>query len=276
MLAALRVKAECAFSQLKNTGLGQRRCLAVHLCYRRFTSKLLTPVKYLLLALLTAATAGSTALAQTKQSRTPGTFQRVQVGGGIDLYLTQGSSTSVVVEADNEVLSHLKTEVKGNALVIGWEKGYSLKNMFKNKGPVKVHVTAPRLDGLDASGGSDVYGQSTLKADSFQLTASGGSDITLALNTKTLTANASGGSDLRLSGRTERQTVSVSGGADYKAFGLHSTTAEVDASGAADANINVDGELSASVSGAADLRYKGNARVLKSQSSGGGSIQRAN
>ncbi|GAA4348115.1 head GIN domain-containing protein [Hymenobacter saemangeumensis] len=230
--------------------------------------------RFSLVLLTLLATAGTT-LAQTKQSRTPGSFRAVEAGGGIDVFLAQGPSTAVVVEADNDVQRHLITEVKGGTLVINWEKGYSWKNLLSSNRKANVYVTAPQLEAVTASGGSDVRGQSPIKATSFRVTASGGSDVTLTLNASTLSGTASGGSDLRLDGRVERQTVSVSGGADYLAFGLQSKAAVITASGGADANVSVDDELSATASGGSDVRYKGQARVLKSNASGGSSVRRA-
>ena len=225
--------------------------------------------------LLLLALVATYAQAQVKQTRPVGSFQTIQAGGGIDVILTQGATTSVVVEADKDVQSRLRTEVKGNALVIGWESGFTWKDLLSNKRKASVYVTCPRLEGLSASGGSDVHGQSPFKAENFKVEASGGSDVTLTLEANTLTGSASGGADLRLTGRVQRQRVSVSGGSDYHGFGLHSTTADISASGGADANVSVDGELSATASGGSDVRYKGNARAIKSNASGGGSIHRA-
>jgi hypothetical protein len=233
-------------------------------------------MKNLFLFLLLAAINTTGVQAQVKQSRQLAGFQMVQAGGGIDVFLTQGNTTSVVVEADNDLQGHVTTEVKGGTLVIGWESGFSWKNLLSSKRKASVYVTCPRLEGLTVSGGSDARGQSTFQADKFAVTASGGSDVTLTLNAKTLTSNASGGSDLRLAGRVERQVVTVSGGSDYHAFGLQSTTAEVTANGGSDASVSVDGELKSTATGGSDLRYKGNARLVSSHSSGGGSVRRAN
>ena len=215
-----------------------------------------------------------TAQAQVKQPRKLANFQVVSSSGGIDVVLTQGPGTSVVVEASDEAQAHVVTEVSGGTLKIGWEQDYSWRSLLSSKRRVNVYVTCPRLSGLVLTGGSDAKGLSAFSADEFRIQASGGSDVKLTLNAKSLTIQASGGSDVDLAGRVERQKVSVSGGSDYNAFALQSTTATVDASGGSDASVSVDGELSSNASGGSDVRYKGRARVASSHS-GGGSVRRA-
>jgi hypothetical protein len=190
--------------------------------------------------------------------------------------LTQGAGTAVVVEASDEAQAHLVAKAEGGTLKIGWESGFSWKNLLGSSRHANVYVTCPRLTGLSVSGGADAKSLSTFSADDFRIQASGGSDVKLSLTAKTLTCLASGGSDVDLSGRVERQTVDISGGSDYNAFGLRSTTATVRASGGSDASLTVDGELAASADGGSDVHYKGNARVSNASHSGGSSVRRVN
>ncbi|WP_310394382.1 head GIN domain-containing protein [Hymenobacter sp.] len=231
-------------------------------------------MKTMILLAGAALFASCTAQAQVKQPRQLADFQTISASGGIDVYLTQGSTTSVVVEAAPEAQAHVMTEVRGGTLSIGWERDYSWRSLLGSKRQVNVYVTCPRLAGLALSGGSDAKGQSNFSADDFKIEASGGSDVKLSLNAKSLTIGASGGSDVSLAGRVERQTVDVSGGSDYNAFDLRSTAARVQASGGSDVNVSVDGELASSASGGSDVRYKGSARVVSANSGGGGSVRR--
>lgn len=227
--------------------------------------------------LLTTAAALSLATgaaqAQERQPRPVGEFQQVASSGGIDVYLTQGPTAAVVVEAAPEALPHIVTEVQNGALSIHWEQNYSLRGLSYKLRNAKVYITAPRLSGLTLSGGADGHGQTPILADDFRIETSGGSDVTLTLQAKTLRANASGGSDLTLSGQVERQELSLSGGSDYHGFGLQSTTATIEASGGADADAWVEGELAASASGGSDLRYKGAGRVTSVRASGSSGVR---
>ena len=213
-------------------------------------------------SLATAALVGLSSCSSVaqQQQRTVGSFQMVKASGAINLYVRQGATTKVEVDAAPEVLESIKTEVKGNTLHVYRDKVFSLTGMLRNK-PVKVYITTPQLSGIEVSGASDVKGETPITADAFRINASGASDVTLTLNAKSLTTNASGASDIRLDGRVERQQVDISGSSDYRASDLRSSKANVQASGASDAYVFVDDELQANSSGASDVHNKGKART---------------
>ncbi|MBD2766937.1 DUF2807 domain-containing protein [Hymenobacter sp. BT664] len=218
------------------------------------------------------AVTACTAEAQVKQPRQLNDFQVVSSSGGIDVFLTSGPTTSVVVEAAPQAQAHVVTEVKNGTLTIGWERNYSWRNLLSAARKVNVYITCPRLMGLALSGGSDAKSESNFTAEEFHINASGGSDVKMALTAKSLKVEASGGSDVSLSGRVERQHVVVSGGSDYKAYALPSSTTKVDASGGSDVYVTVSGELSSSASGGSDVHYKGNAHLANSGTSGGSGV----
>lgn len=191
------------------------------------------------------------------QLRPVGSFEQVRASGAINVVLRQGPA-EVRVEATPEVLAKVRTEVEGTTLKIYREKSGTFS--FGKTEKVTVYVTSPRLSGVEVSGASDVKGASPIAAEQFSIKASGASDVTLQLTAQQLSAHASGASDIRLTGRVERQQVHVSGASDYRAYELKSQTAQVEASGASDAFVYVDGELNAHTSGASDVHYKGKGR----------------
>lgn len=209
---------------------------------------------------LVGLSACSTSEAQQVQARQVSSFEAVQASGAVNIYLRQGATTEVKVDAAPELLEYIKTEVSGNTLRIYRDKKFSLSELMRSK-PVKVYVTSPKFEGIEVSGACDVKGETPIKADDFRINASGASDVTLTLNARSVSTDASGASDIRLDGRVERQRVQISGSSDYRAADLRSDKADVDASGASDAYVFVDEELSSRSSGASDVRNKGKARV---------------
>ena len=210
------------------------------------------------LAVAAAFSVVSVMTGQAQQLRSVGAFEKIKTSGACDVVLTQGSTTEVKVQADASIEKYIKTEVENGTLVIYREKNAPFQLMNNKK--VTVYVTCPRLTGVETSGASDLKTESTFQADDFTIKASGASDVTLRLDAKNLTVNASGASDVRLAGRVERQQVQISGSSDYRASDLQSQTANVRASGASDAYVSVDGELSAQASGASDVHNKGKGR----------------
>lgn len=216
--------------------------------------------------LATAVIVGFTSLAaraQEKQDRVVAAFEQLQVSGAVNVVLQQGPTTQVQVEAPADLRDRVITEVKDGKLLVRHQWSRKDKWDGRKANRVFVYVTCPRLSGLSVSGASDVKGQGAFTADDFTIEASGASDVVLELTAKQLKATASGASDIRLTGRVERQQVRVSGASDYRAYELQSQTANVQASGASDAYLRVEGELVAQTSGASDVHYKGSAKLVR-------------
>jgi hypothetical protein len=203
----------------------------------------------------------ATLAAQAQQLRQVNAFQKLRASGACNVVLTKGPETQVKVVADSDVEKYIKTEVQNGTLLVYRDKD-APSQLFSNK-KVTVYVTCPSLTSVETSGASDIKSESTFAADNFTIKASGASDVTLRLDAKMLTVQASGASDIRLSGHAERQQVNISGSSDYRASDLQSRKADVQASGASDAYVYVDDELSARSSGASDVRNKGKARATR-------------
>jgi len=198
-------------------------------------------------------------------------FNGLSVSSGIDLYLTQGSNESLTIKGRNEVIENVIVEQKGSDITIKYKSGINWSSLFKNQS-IKVYVSFKTLKRLTASGGSDVYTQNPLKTDELSVSASGGSDLKLALTCKDLSLAISGGSDAELKGSGENFKLTASGGSDVHAFGFPVNYAKATISGGSDANIYVNKALEASASGGSDLNYKGNASVKKLSNSKSGDI----
>lgn len=213
--------------------------------------------------------------AHSQQSKTLAltNFQGVSVASGIDLYLTQGNSENIKVTAHEDLIDNVIVEKEGDQLKIRYKNNISWGRIMKGQS-IKVYVTYKKLTSINASGGSDVYTQNTIKTNSLSATASGGSDLKLSIATQELVVQTSGGSDVELKGTAVNMTAQASGGSDIDALELLVEYAKVSASGGSDANINVSKGLEVSASGGSDVNYKGNASVNKTSSSKSGDVKK--
>ena len=226
------------------------------------------------LSLLLIALISSTSifvLAQDSKSVTIKNFNALTVNSGIDLYITQSVSESLTIKGRNDMIENVIVEQNGSDIAIKYKSGMNWSNLFKNQS-IKVYVSYRTLKRLTASGGSDVYTQNALKTDMLSLSASGGSDLKLALICKDLSLSISGGSDAELTGSGENFKLTASGGSDVNCFGFAVNYAKVVVSGGSDANLYVNKILEASSTGGSDVNYKGNASLKKMNNSKSGDI----
>jgi hypothetical protein len=216
------------------------------------------------------------AIAQKRINKEFSDFTSIKVGGGVDLYLTQGNVESIEIEVQKEsTLENLVVEKEGKTLVIRLENSKK-GSWFKsgNTAKVKAFVAFKELEQIKAGGGSDVFNTGILEFKNLHLSASGGSDVKLSLKANELTVKASGGSDVILEGYAAYFNGEASGGSDIKGAGFETEVSDVKCSGGSDIHIKVNRELNATASGGSDVMYYGTPEKLSTRTSGGSDIKR--
>jgi hypothetical protein len=209
------------------------------------------------------------------EKRSVSGFHAIEIGSGIDLYLSQGDEGVAVSASDLQDRAKIKTEVVNGVLKIYYD--YDRKIVIKiNSGRknMKAYVSFKTLDKLHAGGGCDVSVDGMIKAANLDINISGGSDFVGKVEATDLKARASGGSDMHISGSAKNLTVDASGGSDVKGFELSVETCNAEASGGSDIQISASKELNINTSGGSDVHYKGSAVIKDIKTSGGGSVKK--
>src|SRR5258708_13263524 len=186
-------------------------------------------------------------------------FHAIRIANGIDLDLSQGEEAVAVSASSVSDRDKIITEVENGVLQIHLpEEGLHWGSWGDRK--LKAYISARQLDALKASGGSDVYIESSIRADKLDLSLSGGSDLKGKMTVGELSIVQSGGSDIYLGGEVTRLSVHASGGSDFHGYDLIAGDCHVEASGGSDIQITANKELSVSASGGIVVFYKGNAQ----------------
>ncbi len=200
------------------------------------------------------------------EERSVSGFDGIEVGGAFDIYITQGNTEALKIEAESNLMEYIKTNVLGGKLSIS-----SKENLNPTKS-IKLYITIKDLKDLEISGACDLYSENTLKLDDLDLEVSGAADVKLDIELNKLEADFSGASDIQLAGKAGELRIDISGAGDLNALELEAEVVKIDISGAASAKVYAKTNLDVDVSGAATVKYKGNPQV-NSDVSGAGSIK---
>ncbi|GAB3888313.1 hypothetical protein GCM10028825_20840 [Spirosoma agri] len=211
-----------------------------------------------------------------KKDRSVSGFTSLSVSSGIDVYLTQGGSEKLSLEAKGIDEEDVKSEIKNGVLKLYIDRKGVMNWSFGRSSYVKAYLTFRQLTNLQASGGADVFGQGRLSFNDLNLEASGGSDVKLDLKADDLNVSASGGADAILEGSARSLNAKGSGGADLDARELTVEVCNASSSGGSDVYVNATKELSMKASGGSDIYYYGSAKVLSKSESGGSDIKHKN
>lgn len=203
------------------------------------------------------------------KSRDISGFSGVHISSGIDVYLSEGNSFEVTVEADENLHEVILTEVSGDLLVVKTDH-VSIRNA-KSK---KVHVTLPKLNVLKISSAGDCEGQTPFHCDDLRISISSAGNLTLEVDAREIDLDISSSGDARLAGSADIFNAGLSSAGDLNAFDLIAAKVDVDVSSAGDARVHATEELSMNASSAGNIFYMGDAKILHSRSSSAGDIIR--
>lgn len=192
-------------------------------------------------------------------------FDKVDVSGAIDVIVNIGNKSEVVIEADSAVMPYIVTEVKDRELKIYNKDIIGFYNFKNNK--ILVTITTPSILELESSGACDVT-INDLKTDMFKVSLSGTCDLIGSFECNVLDLEASGSSDSKLRGKVKDCNIELSGASDIKAFDLEVDNLKIEGSGSSNVEITVQNSLDVELSGASELRYKGEPKYIKTDMSG--------
>ncbi len=193
-------------------------------------------------------------------------FDAIKVQQGINLFLTQGNSTELNVEADDNIMDLLITEVKNNELKIYFEK-----NVYRAKAR-NVYLTTSTISKIRTSSGASVKSENTLQVNTLDLDSSSGSSIKVYVSADKVISSTSSGADIDIYGKTNTFSASASSGSSIDADKLESVDAYAKASSGANIDVNVSGKLTAKASSGGDIDYEGDPINVDKDTSSGGSV----
>jgi hypothetical protein len=196
-------------------------------------------------------------------------FSRLQVASAFEVTVSLGGQPSLTLHIDDNLDRHVNVGVDGDTLHIGLRRGTSVSDAT-----LQAAVTAPSLARIQGSGSSRILLQNPPAGDDLEVELSGASRLDGAAELRSMTAGLSGASELTLSGRVGSVSASASGASHLALERLEIDALEVELSGASNAEVLVRRTISASLSGASSLRYRGSPTLTRQDTSGGSSIAR--
>lgn len=216
----------------------------------------------------------ATALAKADtQDRHLTGFNAVSVAGSYDVFITQGSTESVKVDAPANVIDKILTEVQGGVLRIYTKEGTNWNWNTGNKKMI-IYVSIKDIKSVSLAGSGDVVFKDGLRAPSLKIKLTGSGDISGKVEVKNLESSIGGSGDITLSGRADNSVVSVVGSGDFTGENLVTVNTQVKVAGSGDATVNANDKIDASVVGSGDVRYTGAAKNVSSSKAGSGSVSR--
>jgi hypothetical protein len=231
--------------------------------------------KYILAAFLVClAVAASGCITQgtgsgnvTTQNKSIQGVNQVSLDGIGTLILKQGNQESLTIEAEDNIIPHIQSNVNGNKLSLSYD--YNMPAPTKT---VKFYLTVKDLSSISISGAVK-FETSDFKTQSLVISTSGYSEGSMSgLIINKLTVIISGAGKMNMAGTATDQTITISGGGDYQAKDLKSQNTTITINGAGEGTLNVSNILNVVIDGSGDISYIGNPQVSQ-QINGTGTVK---
>ncbi len=180
----------------------------------------------------------------------------IQLSIAADVFLTQGKTQKVEIEAQQNVIDNIKKEVRNGSWNIEYEKN------VKNAKDVRIYITLATIEDIVLSGSGSITTKGKFKdLDDVDIAMSGSGEIRFEADAEEVDLAMSGSGDVNLSGSGESLDIAISGSGDVNALSFSVEECAVAVSGSGDVAVNVSGELNVAVSGSGDVKYKGDAKI---------------
>ncbi|MCE1253282.1 MAG: DUF2807 domain-containing protein [Anaerolineae bacterium] len=198
-------------------------------------------------------------------------FDAVDMAEAAQVIITQGEPQSVRVEADDNLIQYIRTEVRGHTLHI-YKDPMDVLSINTRRSP-RIYITVKNVSALKLSGSGSISSEK-IQSDDLNLDLSGSGDINLnGLNAASLDVDISGSGSCELEGKVNHQSIHLSGSGRYLASQLDSRNTQIDISGSGKADVLTKETLDMHVSGSGDILYSGNPDKVTQDITGSGKVR---
>jgi hypothetical protein len=190
-------------------------------------------------------------------------IESISIGSSMNLIIDQTGSESIRIEAAENIIPDIITEVVKGELQI------SLKPIgFIGIRPINCYVSVKDLNAIRVSSSATLKCDN-LNTENLSVEMASSSKGTLTVDVTNLDLKIASSANLTISGKANSQTIIVNSSGKLDAFNLASKDCKIEVNSSGSANINVSENLDAKVNSSARLNYKGSPKVNSDVSSSG-------
>lgn len=202
------------------------------------------------------------------ETRKTGEFTKLEISGGFNVTLKQDSSQSLTINADDNLLEYIQTDVSGSTLEIKNKRNICGSN------EITLVVGVRNLEALKASGGIEVKSDGRINTKDLEMQLAGATKIELDLSATNVRAKGSGATELDLRGQAASADVRLTGSGKINALDFVVGRYNLETTGASECNINVLNELNVHSTGASEVKYRGTPSTVNTDKTGAASVKK--
>jgi hypothetical protein len=175
-------------------------------------------------------------------------FKAIDTNGAYEVDVTCQKPARFEIEADDNILPLIKTEVRDGILFVTSDESY------RSSRSVSLRISVPELVAFSSRGAGKV-----------NVTDASGDDLKI---------ESRGAASVEAAGTVKNLTISSTGAGDIKTGNLRTQNATVQVTGAASVDVYATDQLDVTVSGVGSVNYSGNPKKVNKNVTGFGSVNK--
>jgi predicted small secreted protein len=192
----------------------------------------------------------------TTESRQVSGFNAVRLDGAGKLVVTQGDTESLTIEAEDNIISDLKSTVQGNTLVLGIQESFWHKAILPTRA-ITYTLTVKDLNKVTFNGAGDLE-MDELNTSSVDITINGAGQASInTLNADSVAVQISGTGNVQLAGEVNQSKLNIDGAGNVQAGDLKTANTTVIVNGLGNGTVWATNSLDVTINGGGTLGYYG-------------------
>ena len=188
-------------------------------------------------------------------------FSELKVSGVFSLYLEQGNTESVKIEADDNFQPLFEVKNEGSKLVIKMQDHINLKTKKGSKG-MKVYITFKSLKSMELSTVGNISAEKKLSFNDLEIKNNSVGSINLNLTAKSIHIRNESVGTVMLTGSADEAIIKNNGVGSLKAYDFVVQKMEINNEGIGSAEVNAEKELKVKDSFLGKVSNKGAAKRI--------------
>jgi hypothetical protein len=182
-------------------------------------------------------------------------FTQIDLELSADVIVKKSDVSYAVVEAQENLLSKIQTDVHGSALKI------SSDGCISTSEKIKVTVYTKEIEGLEVEGSGNMSVPDTFVVSNLKIEMGGSGSLIGKFIAEKVESEIKGSGNVSLAGSANKQEAEVSGSGLLNAKSLPCNEATISVNGSGNASIYAIKSLEATVNGSGVIRYRGKPSV---------------
>jgi hypothetical protein len=205
------------------------------------------------------------------QERTVSGYEGLDNYGSFNITLVPSSTTSVKIEAEENLQQYIITQVSDNRLQIRTKNNYNLRP----RKDIRITVSGPVFTSITTNGSGNITGQGPLNTNNgnVSLRVAGSGNIDVELSAAKVESQIAGSGNIKVKGTSKEFEGGIAGSGNIWARDLMSEDSKVQIAGSGNIEVYATRNLDVNVMGSGEVKHRGTAQVSASIT-GSGSVNK--